>query len=108
VSLTIKICKMIGLIEWLKHHLLTCPSKYFFHIDCPGCGFQRSIIALIEGDLIKSLQLYPATIPILSCLIFTVLHLKFKFKFGPEIIKWTYILSSIIIIISYLYKIFTH
>jgi len=99
---------MEGFIEWLKHHLLTCSSKHFFHFDCPGCGLQRSIIALLEGDLVKSFQLYPATIPILFCFIFTALHLKFKFKFGPEIIKGAFILSSLIIVISYMYKIFTH
>ena len=99
---------MGGLIEWLKNNMLTCPSKRFFHFDCPGCGLQRSIIALLEGDLAKSLQLYPATIPIIFCLVFTALHLKFKFKFGPEIIKATYIFSSLIIVVSYIYKIFTH
>jgi len=99
---------MEGFVEWLKNHMLTCPSKHFFHFDCPGCGLQRSIIALLEGDLVKSIQLYPATIPILFCLIFTALHLKFKFKFGPEIIIGAFILSSSIIVISYVYKIFTH
>jgi len=99
---------MEGLIEWLKHHLLTCPSKHFFHLDCPGCGLQRSVLALFEGDIMTSLKLYPATIPILFCLFFTALHLKFKFKFGPEIIKIAYIISTLIIIIFYVYKIFTH
>jgi len=99
---------MGGFIEWLKHHLLTCPSKHFFHFDCPGCGLQRSIIALFEGDFVKSLQLYPATIPILFCLSFTALHIKFKFKYGPEIIKGAFILSSLIIVTFYVYKIFTH
>ena len=95
-------------IEWIKHHLLTCPSKHFFHIDCPGCGLQRSIVALLEGDLATSLQVYPATIPILFCLAFTALHLKFKFKYGAEIIKGAFILSTLIIIFFYVYKIFTH
>ena len=99
---------MDGFIEWLKHHLLTCPSKYFFHVDCPGCGLQRSGVALFEGDLIKSFQLYPATIPILFCLIFTALHLIFKFKSGAAIIKGAYIFASLVIVISYFYKIFTH
>ena len=99
---------MEGLIEWLKHHFLTCPSKHFFHFDCPGCGLQRSIIALLEGDLTKSLQLYPATIPIIFCLSFTALHLIFKFKHGATIIKCAYILSSLIVVIFYVYKIFTH
>jgi hypothetical protein len=95
-------------IEWLEDHLLTCPSKHLFDIDCPGCGLQRSILALLEGDWIKSFQLYPATIPILFCFIFTALHLKFDFKQGAEIIKWSYILNVAIILVFYCYKIFTH
>ena len=93
-------------IQWIENHLLTCPSKHFFYVDCPGCGLQRSILALFEGDLVKSLQLYPATIPILFCFIFTALHLKFNFKQGAEIIKWSYILSVTIILISYFYKMY--
>ena len=99
---------MGGFIEWINNHMLSCPGKHFFHFDCPGCGMQRSIIALLEGDFVKSFQLYPATIPIFFCLIFTALHLRYKYKYGPEIIKGAFILSSLIIVISYVYKIFTH
>jgi len=95
-------------VEWLKHHLLTCPSKHFFHFDCPGCGLQRSIISLLEGNLSESIHVYPATIPMLFCLIFTALHLVFKFKHGALIIKGAYIFTSLIIVIFYVYKVFTH
>lgn len=84
--------------------MLTCPGKYFFHIDCPGCGLQRSVIALLEGDLAKSLALYPATIPIFFCVIFTALHLKFGFRHGAAVIKWSFILTVFIIATFYLYK----
>jgi hypothetical protein len=99
---------MTALIEWLNEHLLTCPSKHFFHLDCPGCGFQRSIVALLEGDIGKSLQLYPATIPIFICLIFTGLHIKFGFKQGTFVIKGLFIFCVLIIAIFYIYKIFTY
>ena len=99
---------MEGFVEWLRNHLLTCPSKQFFHFDCPGCGLQRSILALLEGNFAESFRLYPATTPILFCFIFTALHLKFKFKYGAAIIKSGYILAALTVVISYLYKIFTH
>jgi hypothetical protein len=99
---------MTSLLEWWKEHLLTCPSKYFFHIDCPGCGLQRSLIALLEGDLRKSLELYPATILILFCLIFTALHLKFNFRRGALVIRWSFVLTVATIAISYLYKFTAH
>ena len=95
-------------IEWLKNHLFICPFKSFFQIDCPGCGLQRSIIALLEGDLLKSLSLYPATIPILALFVYTAFHLKMNFKQGANIIKWGYIGCIAIISIFYIYKILTH
>jgi hypothetical protein len=99
--------QMEGFIEWLKNHLLTCPSKHFFYFDCPGCGLQRSVISLFEGDLLKSLQLYPATIPVFFCLIFTALHLKFNFKHGASVIKVAVIFTTSVIVFFYVYKIFT-
>jgi hypothetical protein len=95
-------------LEWLKQHLLNCPVKHLTHIDCPGCGMQRSIIALLEGDLAKSLSYYPATIPIFALLIFTALHLKFDFKSGAEIIKWGFIGCMVLVVGFYIYKIVTH
>lgn len=97
-----------GLLHWLEHHLLSCPIKRLTGIDCPGCGFQRSILALLHGDLTKSIQLYPATIPILAMAVFTLLHLKFDFKNGALIIKIFYIAATLIIVIKYIYKIFTY
>jgi len=99
---------MEELINQLKNHMITCPSKSFFHCDCPGCGLQRSFIALLEGNLAESFRLYPATIPILFCFIFTALHVIFKFKHGALIIKSAYIFSSSIIVLFYIYKMFTH
>lgn len=94
-----------NMVEWLQQHLLTCPSKRFLHIDCPGCGFQRSIIALLKGDIMASLQLYPAAIPVLSLVMFTMLHLKFKFVHGAAVIKYLQIFCAAIILGFYIYKI---
>lgn len=100
-------CSWSGFVEWLGDHLLTCPSKLFFHLDCPGCGMQRSIIALLEGDLWKSLTYYPATIPIFALLIYTVMHLKLDFKSGASVVKWGYIGCTAIVMVFYFYKVFT-
>jgi len=88
--------------------LIPCPFKLFFHIDCPGCGMQRSILALLKGDLWESLTYYPPTIPIFALLFYTALHLKFDFKHGAAIIKWGYIGCTAIIVSFYVYKIVTH
>ena len=97
-----------GIVEWLRAHAISCPSKLIFHMDCPGCGMQRSIFALLEGNLMESLRLYPATIPIFSLLLYTVLHLKFGFRSGALVIKWGYIACLLIIVVFYIYKLFTN
>lgn len=95
------------IIEWLKEHALTCPSKYLFHIDCPGCGMQRSVFALLEGNISESFALYPATIPLIVLFIYTGLHILFGFKRGAAVIKWGFISCTAIILISYIYKLYT-
>ncbi|MDR1527457.1 MAG: DUF2752 domain-containing protein [Dysgonamonadaceae bacterium] len=88
--------------------LLPCPAKHFFHIDCPGCGLQRSILALLKGDFVESLSVYPATILIFVLLVYTALHLKFDFKQGAAIIKWGYAGCVAVIVGFYIYKMITH
>ena len=100
--------KGAGIIHWLEHHLLTCPFKHLTGLDCPGCGIQRSIVALLEGNFIASFKLYPATLPIFALMVFALVHLKFELKNGAFFIKFLYIVVTLIIIINYIYKIFTH
>ncbi|MBB2146869.1 DUF2752 domain-containing protein [Pedobacter sp. LMG 31464] len=97
-----------GVINWLQSHLLSCPFKQTLGIDCPGCGMQRSVLELMQGNFISSFKLYPATLPIIILFIFTGFHLKFDFKSGAFFIKMLYIGITLIIVINYIYKIFTH
>ncbi|MDQ8005249.1 MAG: DUF2752 domain-containing protein [Pedobacter sp.] len=95
-----------GLVHWLETHLLSCPFKQLTGLDCPGCGFQRSVIALLRGDVVNSFKLYPATIPFVGLIVFLLLHLKFDFKNGAFVIKLMYILITTIVIINYIYKVY--
>jgi hypothetical protein len=97
-----------GLVGWLERNMLTCPSRKYLHLECPGCGLQRSIIALLKGDIQTSLQLYPATIPLLTLLLFTGLHLKYDFLNGALVIKYLQAGVAIIILVFYIYKIVNH
>lgn len=94
-----------NIIPWLEAHMLVCPSKKFLHLDCPGCGLQRSCLALLKGDLPSSFALYPATIPIFIMLIFTALHLKYKFLYGATILKYFQLAIAFVIMVFYIYKI---
>jgi hypothetical protein len=84
--------------------MLKCQWKSAFGIDCFGCGFQRSVKLLTEGDLFGSLQMYPALLPFCFTIIYTGLHINFKFKNGPRHIIVLFSATASIMLISYFYK----
>ena len=98
----------MGFVNFLEQHQLPRPSKALFHIECPGCGMQRSFISLLKGDLGQSLQYHPATIPMMLLITFAVLHLIFKFSKGAKIIVILQLTVAIITLAFYIYKISQH
>ena len=90
------------MIEWFEHHMLSCFFKSHFGIECPGCGMQRSFIALLKGNIIESLQYHAALIPFLITLTFLIIQLKIKHVNGGKWIMWAFIITSSITIIQYI------
>ena len=94
--------------DFLQKHLLTCPFKALLHMECPGCGMQRSFISLMRGNVPQSLAFHPAMIPFLGLLFFAALHLLFRFKNGARIIVILQIIVASITLAFYIYKIINH
>lgn len=94
----------LTITDFLEKHMLSCPSKKFLNIECPGCGFQRSFIALLKGNFTESFILYPALTPLLLLFAYTLLHLKYGFINGARNIKIIQVFSGIIIFSFYIYK----
>lgn len=99
---------MRTVIEWLESHMLPCFYNRFLGIECPGCGMQRAIIELLKGHLLESLETYPPLFPIVFMLVLLIIHLIFKFKNGAGYLKISFIFTSSIIVINYIYKLLTH
>ena len=99
-------CSHLMFIKWLQNHLIPCPFKKLTGYDCPGCGFQRSVIALLKGNLHDSLLLYPATIPLLITFAFVLLDGKLKFDHKHYAKKTLYLITGNIILFAYLYKLY--
>ncbi len=95
---------MQSIIHWLENHFMTCPYKAMSGVDCPGCGMQRAFIELLKGNFVESFQLYPALLPTVFTLLITALHLIFKFKNGAAIIKYSFIITVSIVVVSFLLK----
>jgi len=92
-------------ISWLQDHLLPCPFKYLTGIDCPGCGFQRSMVALLKGDIHQSFLLYPPAIPLLIISVWWLADSLFKLDTSKSVVKKTmFIVVALIITVSYIVK----
>jgi hypothetical protein len=75
----------MSLIQWLKETALPCQVKSTTGVSCPGCGFQRSVIALLEGDLWTSIQHYPALIPLILTFFLALLTAIYN---KPKMHQW--------------------
>lgn len=107
MTLTVIFCSLLDITNWLQNHLILCPFKKLTGIDCPGCGFQRSVVALLKGNITESLHLYPATIPLLITTLFVFLSFKFNIDNRHVIKKTLYIITAFIIAGSYAFKMYS-
>jgi len=98
-------CSYRTIILWLQDHLLTCPFKYFSGFDCPLCGFQRSIIALLKGCYFDSFSYYPATIPILVIFIYQLLNPYLPLSLPSRYRSVFSVCTVLIVAVSYLFKV---
>jgi len=93
-----------NLISWLESHTGTCRFHEETGLLCPGCGLQRSVIALLKGDLIESFLLFPPLLPLLAMFSFLAVHLIFKLRHGAMVLKIMYIANVAIILINFIIK----
>lgn len=62
--------------QWLQSHMVPCFYKQEFGISCPMCGFQRSVIELLNGNFIDSIIQFPALLPLFfTALVFAALKI---------------------------------
>jgi hypothetical protein len=105
-------CSHLVFIKWLQNHLLRCPFKALTGIDCPGCGFQRSLLQLIQGNFHSSFVLYPPTIPLLLFFSYGIADSIFKLDNSKYVVKKTlFIITGSIVLVSYgvkLWSIYHH
>lgn len=89
----------------VEDYMLPCLNKKIFGIDCLGCGIQRSIALLIQGDFVGAFHMYPAIYTLLLFFGYILLNLRFKFKYAQKIILTLAVINILLIVGSYLIKI---
>jgi hypothetical protein len=85
--------------------LIECSWLSTFGIECPTCGFQRSVVLLFEGDIVGSIYMFPATIPFLLCVVVAGFSVFGKFKNGPNWVVGLFSLTAVLIVVNYVFKI---
>jgi len=99
-------CSSVNLFNWLQNHLIPCPLKALTGFDCPGCGFQRAFILLVQGDFANSWSLYPPTVPILCLFICSGISYILSIKNRSAVINIAAIIVGNFVLLSYFYKLF--
>ena len=84
--------------------MLECHSIKYLGIECPGCGAQRSFIHLFNGEIVESLTLFPALLPIMFTFLFLGIHLVFKLKHGAKILTYSFATSALLMATNFIYK----
>ncbi|MBO6880800.1 DUF2752 domain-containing protein [Winogradskyella sp.] len=97
---------MLILIKGIEDYMLPCLNKKLFGFECMGCGLQRSLALLIKGEFISAFYMYPAIYTLIALIGFIVLNSFKNFKNGNKIITILAILNVVIIIVSYLLKLY--
>ena len=88
----------------LDDYMLPCLNKKIFGVECMGCGLQRSLSLIIQGEFSAAFYMYPAIYTLIPLALFIVTSFFLKFKYSNRIINTLAIASVLIIIISFINK----
>ena len=83
----------------LEDFMLPCVTKKFLGFDCPGCGFQRSLSFLLQGNFEDAFHMYPAIFTIIPLFGFLLADAFFKIKYS-NFITISLVVSTIILILG--------
>lgn len=88
----------------LSNYMIPCMNKKLFGVDCPGCGIQRSLSLIFQGDFVGAFQMYPAIYALLLLFGFIGVNYFYKIKYAAIIITVLSITSVALILTNYIYK----
>lgn len=90
----------------MEEYMLPCMNKQLFGIECPGCGTQRAIAFLIEGEFYEAFKIFPAIYTLVLFFVFLSLHLIDKKRNYSKLVIAIAILNGIVVLVSYAYKMY--
>ncbi len=87
----------------MEDYMLSCYSNKYFGVQCPGCGGQRALAFLLDGEFVKAFFMYPPLYPLIVLFLLVGVNLFVKFKNFDKIISILAIINLIVITANYAY-----
>ena len=91
-------------MQTAEEYMLPCLNKKLLGIDCMGCGMQRSVAFIFQGEFTAAFNMYPAIYTLILLFGFITINAFKNFKYANKIIAILSITTIIIIVISYIIK----
>jgi hypothetical protein len=88
----------------LEKYMIPCLSKTLFGVECLGCGFQRGLLLLLQGNFAAAFQMYAAIYTTLLFLGIVGLQFIDKKRNYKNLIIGMAIINGLFMIAGYLYK----
>ncbi|MDG5491403.1 DUF2752 domain-containing protein [Psychroserpens sp. SPM9] len=89
-----------------EDYMLPCLNKKLFGLDCMGCGMQRSLALILQGDLIGAFYMYPAIYTLIALIGFVIINYFMNFKNSSKIIITLAIINLVLILGNFIIKTF--
>lgn len=90
-----------------EEYMLPCLNKAFLGFECPGCGLQRAVVLLFQGEFTAAFHMYPPIYTLIPLFGFVFFNAIKPIKNSHRIILTLAILNVVVIFGSYIIKIST-
>lgn len=84
--------------------MIPCISKTLFGIECLGCGFQRALLLLVQGNYRAAFEMYPAIYSSLILIFLIGLHYIDTKRNYKSVLLTFAIITILFMIGGYYYK----
>lgn len=88
----------------VEDYMLPCFTKKLFGFDCLGCGLQRAVAFLLQGEFLAAWEMYPAIFAIIPLFGVLTANQFFQLKYANKIIIVLMIASVGLILTNYILK----
>ena len=87
-----------------RDYMLPCVNKELFGVECPGCGMQRAVLLLFQGDFIAAFKMYPAIYPLMLLFIFLAADSFVNIRYANKISITLMVTTMVFIFANYILK----